>query len=81
MSDVEHEHSPFVLYPLEIPLEEGSHVLGWACQIKVFTADGHTAILNLSSGDLNDWEALGMVRTHMRLLDAELAAAGHDPRD
>ena len=74
----EHEHGKFSPYPLEVPLEEGSHVLGWTVQLKLFGAEGRTQIMCLQSGDLNDWEAAGMVRAAQLILDQDLLGGAHD---
>jgi hypothetical protein len=77
MTDIE-GHDDFTLYPLEIPVPNGAHVLGWTVQIKLFGAEGRTQIMCLQSGDLNDWEAAGMVRSAQLILDNDLLGAAHD---
>ena len=74
----EHSHGNFQPYPLEVPLEEGAHVLGWTVQLKLFGPDGRTQIMCLQSGDLNDWEAAGMVRSAQLILDNDLLGGAHD---
>lgn len=71
-------HDTFSPYNLELPLEDGAHVLGWTVQLKIFGANGRTQIMCLQSGDLNDWEAAGMVRAAQLILDADLIGGAHD---
>lgn len=65
-------HRDYVMYPLEIQLEQGAHVLGYTVQLKVLFPDGRTGYSTRQAKELMDPEALGMISTHKLAVERDL---------
>ncbi len=81
MSDPIEGHEGWETQKLELALEEGVMILGYTVQLKVMYANGNTGYSTRQSGDLNDVEAMGMVRTHLLCLDRDIMQVVEDPHD
>lgn len=72
-------HADYSIFPLEIPLQNGAHVLGFTLQLKLLFPNGRVGAVTQQSGDLNESEALGMVRAHMIAIERDILAIMADP--
>jgi len=67
-----HVHEGITLHTLEIPMEDGDHIIGWTIQLKVFRPETGVGYTTLQSGDITDVEALGMTIAHTESLKREI---------